>query len=101
MAPAVALARQRLTRRGRTQRRRGGERRAGKQDVAAVQIGLVSRLVFCVAHDRFLSLDDTSESDVACGRIDRFRMARGRAIAAAVIRRAKMRAAFDALCGEF
>src|ERR1700729_4181148 len=45
--------------------------------------------------------DDTPESEVARRRIHRFRMARGRAVAAAVIRRAQMRAAFDDLAGDF
>src|ERR1700732_1573918 len=41
--------------------------------------------------------NDAAEPDVARRRVDRLRMARGRAIAAAVIRRAQMRAAFDDL----
>src|SRR5580693_1953061 len=45
--------------------------------------------------------DHTPESEVARRRIHRFRMARGRAVAAAVIRRAQMRAAFDDLAGDF
>src|SRR5271170_4898865 len=44
---------------------------------------------------------DTPKPEVARGRIHRFRMARGRAVAAAVIRRAQMRAAFDDLAGDF
>src|SRR5262249_26442992 len=44
--------------------------------------------------------DDTPKSEMARGRIDRLRMARGRAIAAAVVWRAQMRAAFDDLAGD-
>src|SRR6516165_4240801 len=42
----------------------------------------------------------TSESEVARGRIHRFRVARSRAIAAAVVRRAQVRASFDDLAGN-
>src|SRR5437867_4212681 len=41
--------------------------------------------------------NDTSESDVARGRIHRFRMASGWAVTAAVVRRAQVRAAFEDL----
>jgi hypothetical protein len=44
---------------------------------------------------------NAAKAYMAGGRIDRFRVARSRAIAAAVIRRAQMRAAFDDLAGNF
>jgi hypothetical protein len=45
--------------------------------------------------------DDAPKSDVAGRRVDRLHMARGRAVAAAIIRRAEMRAALDHLSRNF
>ena len=45
--------------------------------------------------------DDTSKSDVTGGRVDRLRMACSRAITAAVIRRAQVRAAFEHFAWNF
>src|SRR6516162_1800109 len=44
--------------------------------------------------------DDAAETDMACRRIDRLRMARRRAIAPAIIGRAEMRAAFEHLARD-
>src|SRR5688572_12449127 len=43
---------------------------------------------------------DASETDVTRGRVDRLRMARGRAIAAAIVRGAEMRPALDNLARD-
>ena len=48
----------------------------------------------------FLFANDAAKSEMACRRIHRFRVARGRAVAAAVVRRAKVRAALDDLAGN-
>src|SRR5580692_260863 len=45
--------------------------------------------------------DNTPKPEVTRRCIHRFRVARGRAVAAAVVRRAQMRAAFDDLAGDF
>src|SRR5262245_17742032 len=45
--------------------------------------------------------NDAANSQVACGRVDILRMTRRRAIAAAIVRRAQMRAPFDDLAGDF
>src|SRR6266571_1951339 len=45
--------------------------------------------------------NDAAESDVTCRRVDRLRVTRGRAVAAAVVRRAQMRAAFGDLARNF
>src|SRR6516225_9864369 len=43
---------------------------------------------------------DASKTNMAGGRIHRFRVARSRAVAAAVVRRAEMRAAFEDFAGN-
>jgi hypothetical protein len=44
--------------------------------------------------------DDAAEADMARRRVDRFGMARGRAVTAAIIGRAEMRAAFQNLARD-
>src|SRR5215469_5024098 len=44
---------------------------------------------------------DATKTNVACGRIHRFGVARRRAVTAAVVRRAEMRAAFEDLAWDF
>ena len=51
-------------------------------------------MVPCWAHD-------TAKPDVAGGCVDRFGVARGGTVAAAIVRRAKVRAALDYLAGNF
>ena len=83
-------------------RRRGGERGAAEQNVAAVECAVLQLVLRCRRWALVAPFsDDTSKTEMARGRIHRFRMARGRAVAAAVVRRAQMRAAFDDLAGDF
>src|SRR6516225_2358224 len=53
-----------------------------------------SLIIACLSYD-------ASKTNMAGGRIHRFRVARSRAVAAAVVRRAEMRAAFKDLARDF
>ena len=93
-----------------------GQRRRGHQRGAARAAGRAASnpVPFCIETSRGLSprcdrslmigapvSDDAPKSDVAGRRVDRLRMARGRAVAAAVVGRAEMRAALDHLSRNF
>ena len=52
------------------------------------------------AHGSAPLSNDAAETEVACRRVDRLRVARRRPVAAAVVRRAQMRAALDDLAGN-